>query len=72
MLRFHGVLGPAAAWRSAVIPSAPKLTRSAPRRRWDRRVERKRHKRLKIRMPEPEVMDRVAGALQALLENLRT
>ena len=27
---------------------------------------------LKIRMPEPEVMDRVAGALQALLENLRT
>ena len=26
---------------------------------------------LKIRMPPPEVMDRVAGALQALLESLR-
>jgi len=35
------------------------------------RDERSGQSYLKIRMPEPEVMDRVAGALQALLESLR-
>ena len=35
------------------------------------RDERSGQSYVKIRMPPPEVMDRVAGALQALLESLR-
>jgi superfamily II DNA or RNA helicase len=44
----------------------------APPRVFERmRDERTGQSYLKIRMPQPEVMDRVAGALQALLESLR-
>jgi hypothetical protein len=35
------------------------------------REERTGQSYLKIRMPEPDVVDRLAGALQALLESLR-
>ena len=32
-LRFHGVLAPHAAWRSAVIPARPEADEDGPRRR---------------------------------------
>jgi len=41
-LRFHGVLAPHAAWRSAVIPARPEADEDGPRRRWDRRVRVRR------------------------------
>jgi hypothetical protein len=43
-----------------------------PSRLFERiRDERSGQSYLKIRMPEPDVVDRVAQALQALLESLR-
>jgi hypothetical protein len=45
---------------------------ATPSRLFERiRDERSGQSYLKIRMPEPEVVDRVAHALQALLESLR-
>src|SRR5207245_5965844 len=41
-LRFHGVLAPHAAWRSAVVPARPEADEDGPRRRWDRRVRVRR------------------------------
>jgi hypothetical protein len=47
-------------------------TRATPSSPFERiRDERSGQSYLKIRMPEPEVVDRVAQALQALLESLR-
>jgi superfamily II DNA or RNA helicase len=57
---------------AAVAGTGPAANGAMPSRLFERiRDERSGRSYVKIRMPEPEVVDRVAQALQALLESLR-